>query len=218
MGSRQTLVNGMKRRSWVRLRCTGVWIAFALVSLALPAMGQREWRELPVLRNQADHAVAYDSARERVVLFGLGQTWEWDGGSWIKRFPATNPPALLGHAMAYDSRRGRVVLFGGEDGEDGSSHFFSDTWEWLGDDWVKRSTTISPSARARHALAYDSARGRTVLFGGSDSSGGPLSSDTWEWDGDTWTERHPDTPRTGFEYHPESVSEAMGRSCTAVTR
>src|SRR5262249_42650455 len=38
-----------------------------------------------------------------------------------------------------------------------------------------------PPARTSHALAYDSARSRTVLFGGYD--GGRYLSDTWEWDG-----------------------------------
>ena len=37
------------------------------------------------------HAIAYDSRRERVVLFGgsdgtrtFGDTWEWDGTTWRK--------------------------------------------------------------------------------------------------------------------------------------
>ena len=48
----------------------------------------------------------------------------------------------------------------------------------------------SPSARLVHALAYDSARGRVVLFGGSDSSFN-LLSDTWVWDGTAWTDVTP---------------------------
>jgi hypothetical protein len=37
------------------------------------------------------HALAYDSRRERVILFGgsdgtqtFGDTWEWDGTTWRK--------------------------------------------------------------------------------------------------------------------------------------
>jgi hypothetical protein len=41
-------------------------------------------------------------------------------------------------------------------------------------------------------MAYDSARGRVVLFGGSGTAG--LLADTWEWDGSEWAER---TPTTG---------------------
>lgn len=40
------------------------------------------------------------------------------------------------------------------------------------------------SGRNAHAMAYDSARGVTVLFGGGDAL-----HDTWEWDGTTWTQR-----------------------------
>jgi len=36
-------------------------------------------------------------------------------------------------------------------------------------------------------MAYDSTRGRSVLFGGSTPTA--LSSDTWEWDGNTWIKR-----------------------------
>lgn len=43
----------------------------------------------------------------------------------------------------------------------------------------------APSARNNHAMAYDSWRGRTVLFGGADGAGN--KGDTWEWDGAAWT-------------------------------
>ncbi len=70
------------------------------------------------------HAMAYDEARHRVVLFGghgnpfastglYGDTWEWDGTSWTQLFPANSPPPLGGHVMAYCPARSRVVLFGG---------------------------------------------------------------------------------------------------------
>ena len=38
----------------------------------------------------------------------------------------------------------------------------------------------------RHAVAYDTARGVTVLFGGDDDD---ALADTWEWDGERWTHR-----------------------------
>ena len=37
-------------------------------------------------------------------------------------------------------------------------------------------------------MAYDSARGVTVLFGGYGAFGYPVD-DTWEWDGNTWALR-----------------------------
>ena len=38
-------------------------------------------------------------------------------------------------------------------------------------------------ARSGHAMAYDPARGRVVLFGGSGTGRGHGFEDTWEWDG-----------------------------------
>jgi hypothetical protein len=59
------------------------------------------------------HAMAFDTARQRVVLLGgwnrttprFGDTWEWDGRAWHWRFPATSPTARDRHAMAYDAAR-----------------------------------------------------------------------------------------------------------------
>lgn len=51
------------------------------------------------------------------------------------------------------------------------------------------ASTSGPTARHRHAMAYDSARHVTVLFGGhSGSTSGAALGDTWEWDGNSWTQ------------------------------
>src|SRR5690242_17994803 len=54
--------------------------------------------------------------------------------------------------------------------------------------WAQRGVN-GPSARSNHAMAYDTARGVTVLFGGADGNGGGLGAETWEWDGTAWTQR-----------------------------
>jgi hypothetical protein len=82
------------------------------------------------------HAMAHDSARQRVVLFGgsdqpnysSSDTWEWDGGNWTQRSSATAPAARRGPAMAYDMARQRVMLFGGGVPGRRLSDTFSDTW------------------------------------------------------------------------------------------
>jgi hypothetical protein len=51
--------------------------------------------------------------------------------------------------------------------------------------WTLESTG-GPSPRYGQAMAYDAARGRVVLFGGSSGLSGELA-DTWEWDGANWT-------------------------------
>ncbi|MCK5683964.1 hypothetical protein KAJ27_07580 [bacterium] len=54
----------------------------------------------------------------------------------------------------------------------------------------KLASNTGPVARNDHAMAYDSIRGRTVVFGGATKSDGNLG-DTWEWDGNVWTEITP---------------------------
>lgn len=97
--------------------------AALLLALAVTARAQVEWEMRVVLPDsRRNHAMAYDSLRQRLVLFGghsafPDATWEWDaaGDIWIRREPATSPPARAFHGMVFDSSRGRVVLFGGTD-------------------------------------------------------------------------------------------------------
>jgi hypothetical protein len=53
--------------------------------------------------------------------------------------------------------------------------------------WTQRAVE-GPSARSGHAMAYDAARGVTVLFGGADISGQPIG-ETWLWNGTAWTQQ-----------------------------
>jgi len=166
------------------------------------------WVQLPGAgpAARANHAMAYDSDRGRVVLFGgwtgyspypanstvFGDTWELRPGGWVQR-SVTGPPARYQHAMAYDSVRHRTVLFGGTafvGGPGPEIQQLADTWEWDGSSWTQRATT-GPSRRYKHAMAFDSARGRVVLFGGEFTGGGgnEFMGDTWEWDGNVWTRR-----------------------------
>ena len=87
--------------------------------------------------------------------------------------------------MAYDSQRGVTVLFGGQNA--GAGNYSNETWEWDGNSWTNVSPTTRPTLRFQHAMAYDSQRGVTVLFGGYDANFNDLS-DTWEWNGTTWTQ------------------------------
>jgi uncharacterized protein (TIGR03437 family) len=141
--------------------------------------------------------MAYDSAHGQVVLFGgenaanflYGDTWVWDGSNWTQKSPPTSPPAREAHAMVYDSAHGQVVLFGGN----GAASllgpgYLNDTWVWDGSNWTRKSPQISPPARFAHSMAYDSARGQVVLFGGTSSG---LFTDTWVWDGANWTQKSP---------------------------
>ncbi|MBI5527235.1 MAG: hypothetical protein HY897_12945 [Deltaproteobacteria bacterium] len=150
------------------------------------------------------HAMAFDAFRNKVLLFGglndssshyLSDMWEWDGASesWTERIPpGVKPPTRWAHSLAFDAARGKAVLFGGYRGEDASGDVLADTWEWDGraGTWSERTSAgAKPSRREFHAMAYDAARGKTVLFGGNTGAG--RFQDTWEWDGvlGNWTER-----------------------------
>ena len=51
--------------------------------------------------------------------------------------------------------------------------------------WTQKQD-MGPSARYGHAMAFDSANGHTVMFGGF--ANGSAVGDTWEWDGNDWTQ------------------------------
>lgn len=145
-------------------------------------------------------ALVHDSQRGRCVLFGgfagsfLGDTWEWDGTAW-SLVAAAGPWPRHRHAMAFDSLRGRTVLFGGA--SSGTTYqVFDDTWEWDGAAWSLAAAT-GPGARVGHAMAFDSQRGTTVLFGG-ELGGLALQGDTWQWQGAQWVQlaTSPVPPRT----------------------
>jgi len=130
--------------------------------------------------------MAFDSARGVTVLLDQnGQTWEWSGGGWIQRHPATAPPPRVWTSMVYDSTRGVILLFGGSS-TTGAGRL-NDTWTYDGINWTKMLPAGSPSARNGMGMAFDSARGVAVLFGGLTNSG--RANDTWEWNGASWVQR-----------------------------
>ena len=156
------------------------------------------------------YLMAYDSARSVSVLFGPsawdtffysdGQTWEWDGTTWVFR-GNTAPTWRYWHAMAYDSAHGVTVLFGGRSPAPG---YLGDTWEWDGTTWSLSCVTGVPP-RERHAMAYDGARSVVVLFGGMGLGVGHVAhccprDDTWEWDGESWTQRAASGPSARYAH------------------
>jgi hypothetical protein len=145
------------------------------------------------------HAMVYDSSRGRVILFGgadalkvCGETWEWDGKRWAP-LSMVGPEPRTFPAMAYDSLRKKVVLFGGNrilfGRNPDENRFLDDTWEWDGQMWTQIKVA-GPPPRAEAAIAFDSERGRVVLFGGHNRTGEGRNrlGDTWEWDGARWTQ------------------------------
>ena len=103
----------------------------------------------------------YDSARQRVVLFGgfadANQTWtptlyatgQWsfDGTDWTLDTPADQLPPLRGGAsLAYDTTANAAILFGGYNAVDVYT-----TPRYLADTWVNAKLTGSPVSHALYA-------------------------------------------------------------------
>ena len=166
---------------------------------------------------RASHAVAYDSRRGRVVLFGgnpnqpatfFGDTWEWDGSYWTQ-MEDIGPAPRSGHAVAYDSSRQVTLLFGGAVA--GANK--NDTWQWDGEVWTQLADS-GPSPRFSHAMAFDTVRNTTVLFGGISSvnpEGVPsVLQDTWEFDGNVWTQQE-DAGPPGRGSHAMAFDVFSGR-------
>lgn len=136
---------------------------------------------------------AYDATAGDLVLFGGCCTntgsgpgpladWLWGGQSWAQSAsggPAQSPPAEAGASMAQNGDQG-VVLFD----SDGS------TWTWAENAWTEQAApgdTASPLVIFGAGMAFDATRHIDLLFGGFSGVGFSPLSDTWAWNGRTWT-------------------------------
>ncbi|HEY0134883.1 MAG TPA: kelch repeat-containing protein, partial [Nannocystis sp.] len=109
------------------------------------------WKEQPGPRR--GHAMAYDAARDQVLLFGgefggesggldvkfADLTWIHDGVQWSER---KNGPFSRAFAAMADLPSSKVVvLFGGRTDKGASA----ETWIWNGQVWAKRDFDVAPS-------------------------------------------------------------------------
>ena len=143
--------------------------------------------------NRSYSNCATDVVRQRIVLFGgwdtsdpntpiIGGTWEWDGNTWIERFPAFTPSNRREPAMGYSLVDGVTVLNGGYDG----NIVLGDTWTWDGTEWTQDLTATSNGDRQGHQLIFEPTASNGSTWGGN--SGNIVTgvySDTWQWVRDT---------------------------------
>ena len=137
-----------------------------------------------------EYALADDPSHLQLVLYGAFtrptglsyETWIWDGTTWRQRQPA-HPPAGGPAYAVYDPVHRNVLMFDGA------------TYTWDGHDWTQQYSTTSPQPRRFASMAFDTAIGRTVLFGGKsiyrDSAGAyveSINNELWSWDGANWRE------------------------------
>ncbi|HVT43752.1 MAG TPA: hypothetical protein VMT00_05130 [Thermoanaerobaculia bacterium] len=162
-------------------------LAIGLTAVVSPAL----LADHPTARTAA--RMVFDEAARRIVLFGgisgsdssnlryeLGDTWEWNGGRWIRRYPEIHPGNRSGFTMFYEPTRRRTVLFGGVHLTD----LFADTWSYSNGVWQQLSPPTSPSARAFATSAFDRSNDRVLLYGGTTVT--ENFHDTWEFDGFDW--------------------------------
>ena len=140
-------------------------------------------------------AMAYDEKLHAVVaLSAFFKTWRFDGSTWTSN--DVEPPVPAGSsAVAFDPQAGQWIVFGGwkytEPVEDA-------TWTGDGRSWTKLSPKVSPPARwsmssgptpnGETNFAWDPETRTAILFGGLYSYCCELVySDTWRWDGKSWT-------------------------------
>jgi TIR domain/Galactose oxidase, central domain len=149
------------------------------------------------------HAMAYDQVTRRVIMFGglneagaaLDDTWAYDprASVWTELTPLGKvPPARSGHALAYDPVTHRLIMFGGF-GDAGVP--LNDTWAYdpEANAWTELTPLgTAPPTRSAHAMVYDPATHRLIMFGGFGDAGAPLN-DTWACDpkASAWTELKP---------------------------
>jgi cysteine-rich repeat protein len=151
------------------------------------------------VQQRSEHVMAYDAARNVVVLFG-GQpasledddprTWQFDGETWSPwRGVSDPPPPLREGAMTYDSDRKVMVLTGGRT----ATGVVNDhVWEFNGE-WVDRGS-VAAMARRDHSMVYDTYRKKTVVYGGTSTISGLDLDDVWEYDGQQWAQNLAPSP------------------------
>lgn len=167
---------------------------------------------------RAGAAMAFDAARDRIVLFGGfaneagspdDETWEFDGSAWTQRFPSQAPTARQGHAMTHDPARGVSILFGGFAA--GGNGFDVETWEYDGSEWGQVVTPNVPTAAVFGAMTFFAPHGVAVLTGGGGSPSQRLA--TWAYDGADWHQGPAAPPgftsRQGHAMAFDAVREAV---------
>ncbi len=168
-----------------------------------PASAPREATTPPA---REAHALAYDGARGRVLLFGgrscdshglctpLNDVWLHDSTGWRELATVAPPSPRYGVAMAFDDERGVLVMSGGRSCASDACAF-DETWELDGDAWTRRSTTplradaphnIVAGVGEAPALVFHPAMGHVVAFAADPV--GVRAPFVAAWDGVAWAD------------------------------
>jgi hypothetical protein len=162
-----------------------------------------------------DPLMVWDDLRAACVLVGVpigaesgagpAQTWGWDGSNWSRLDSVPLGTYEITKAMAYDFGANEVVLVTWVASALGGPYNDTHTWTWSGSgapgilgggSWSLRQPSralpaVSISRGSLSSLGPDASgslsqtpHGVLAVIGGGTGSG----SQTWVWDGATWTE------------------------------
>jgi hypothetical protein len=144
---------------------------------------------------RSTHSAVYDSANNRMVVFGGGTStvyvndvWVLEnanglGGTpaWTKLNPTGEPPSARTFSTAmYVSAANSMVLFGGFPTGGSSAVWVLNNANGLGGtpSWAQQNTTgVPPSPRHGHTSVFNASTNRMVMFGGDSCTGACSGAD-----------------------------------------
>jgi hypothetical protein len=149
-------------------------------------------------------AMVWDARDNYLLLFGgftagsgsqpLGDTWAFNGTAWLNLTPVagSGPSPRAGPALVFAAGWNEVILFGGLTSLPNQT-LVGDTWAFYNSSWHSLSTNAPPPGRYDASMAWDSAMGVIVLFGGYAGTTLWSLGDTWTFNGYKWTPQYPGT-------------------------
>ncbi len=147
-----------------------------------------EWQEVQIAgpAPRCDHTMTYEPDGESIVLYGgwngdefFDDTWIYDGDDWLLWSDTFTPTSSFAR-LVFDERNEQLLLIDQND--------VPAVYELSGVGWsLIEGSDVGPPARFGASVTYNRARGRVVMVGGL-STGLQTFGDTWEWDGDEWSE------------------------------
>jgi N-acetylneuraminic acid mutarotase len=155
-------------------------------------------RPLPVFY----HSAVWDPAAQRMLVFGgadpltgrlVDELWSFslESGGWTRIQAPGQPPARLSHSAVWDESGARMLVFGGGCG---AGCYRADLWAFqpATSSWTQLFRTGPiPVERGGQSAVWDAARGRLLVFGGTNGLG--TLNDLWAYSLNTnaWTELLP---------------------------
>lgn len=161
--------------------------------------------------------MAYDSESGVMVLFGGGDpesdpfvtyndtyTYDFATNTFTKMNPPSSPPGRTFAAMVYDEQADRVLIFGGRL-QDDEIDLAGEVWAYdaNSDSWELLDTTGGPEQARNPSLVYDPARGRSILW---------MGTQFWAFDTDsaTWTQLDADPAPDLKYFQATAIDEVAG--------